>query len=117
MSRKRAESLGDVPSEFMRCRAWRQHAFVREDDRVGPRGAGGGLTVERWRECARCGYEVTTYYEVDRRGRWMVLRSTPVYPDGYLVRGGTDRDDVRNEYLSRLAPANNVRQLRRGRAS
>jgi hypothetical protein len=114
MSGKRAESLGDVPDEFMRCRAWRQHLFVREDDSVSRVSSGGVVEVERWRECARCGYEVTTTYAVTR-GRWTVLSAKPIYPDSYLVRGGTDRDDVRNEYLSRLSSTrSNVRALRRG---
>lgn len=106
MVEKRAADLSEVPSEYMECRAWRQHLFVKRHDSVVTRD-GRVIEVHKWRECDRCGYETTTIYMVDRNGHWTRMSAKTHYSDNYLITNGgdIDPDDIKNAYLNGLGHA------------
>lgn len=112
----KAESISEVPVQFLECRAWRDHLFIKRDDRVTTHRRR-VIEVARWRQCDRCGYETVTLYAVEN-GVWTWLKSgPPVYPDNYLVTGGADRDELRNAYVKSLQGGDVVQMKRRPRRS
>ena len=100
-SGRRAESLGDVPDQFMECRAWRQHVYTKSHDSVYERD-GRVVEISRWRQCGRCEFEYTVAYAISSRGQWSEMSRSSIYPASYLIKGGgIGLDDMRNEYLTR----------------
>lgn len=77
-------ALSDYPSEFLTCRdlmhPWTIFAWYRKDGEV-----------HRVLVCPRC--------DAERHDRWSVngerIGSSYIHPEGYLIEGGVDREDVR----------------------
>lgn len=95
---KVAEEPGEIPSEFMQCRAFRRHSEAIVNDSVVQQ-RGKVVEFTRHVKCLRCGYESWVTYSVPE---WNVLGRKTYYPDFYQMKGGLKGPDAKQEYIGRL---------------